>query len=220
VARPIEQAGSTPLVFEGGGDVGLTLREWPVTQAVKCLVHWQPGDPPAIAEAQARQLQVLGEACRETGHELLLELIANAKNPGDARATVEMIRRVYALGIKPDWWKLAPPEDPAGWRLIEDAIGEADPLCRGVVLLGFDAPLAELEASFAAAARAPICKGFAIGRSIFGQPAEEWLSGKIDDDGAVAAMTRAYGRLIEIWRKARKHATTAAAGAEPLKQIG
>ena len=78
----------------------------------------------------------------------------------------------------------------------------------------------ELEASFAAAARAPICKGFAIGRSIFGQPAEEWLSGKIDDDGAVAAMTRAYGRLIEIWRKARKHATTAAAGAEPLKQIG
>ncbi|HEY8012382.1 MAG TPA: 5-dehydro-2-deoxygluconokinase, partial [Dongiaceae bacterium] len=150
VARPIEQAGSTPLVFEGGGDVGLTLREWPVTQAVKCLVHWQPGDPPAIAEAQARQLQVLGEACRETGHELLLELIANAKNPGDARATVEMIRRVYALGIKPDWWKLAPPEDPAGWRLIEDAIAEADPLCRGVVLLGFDAPLAELEASFAA----------------------------------------------------------------------
>ncbi len=105
-----------------------------------------------------------------------------------AGATVEMIRRVYALGIKPDWWKLAPPEDPAGWRLIEDAIAEADPLCRGVVLLGFDAPLAELEASFAAAARAPICKGFAIGRSIFGQPAEEWLAGKIDDDGAVAAM--------------------------------
>jgi 5-dehydro-2-deoxygluconokinase len=104
--------------------------------------------------------------------------------------------------------------------MIEDAIAEADPLCRGVVLLGFDAPLTELEASFAAAARAPICKGFAIGRSIFGQPAEEWLSGKIDDDGAVAAMTRAYGRLIEIWRKARKHATTAAAGAEPLKQIG
>ena len=142
------------------------------------------------------------------------------RNPGDSRATVEMIRRVYALGLKPDWWKLAPPEDPADWRLIEDAIAEADPLCRGVVLLGFDAPLAELEASFAAAARAPICKGFAIGRSIFGKPAEEWLSGKIDDDGAVAAMARAYGRLIEIWRKARKHATTAAAGAEPLKQIG
>ena len=118
VARPIEQAGSTPVVFEGGADVGLTLREWPVTQAVKCLIHWQPDDPPAIAEAQARQLRVLGEACRETGHELLLELIANATNPGDSRATVEMIRRVYALGLKPDWWKLAPPGRPG--RLAAD----------------------------------------------------------------------------------------------------
>ena len=122
-----------------------------MTQAVKCLVHWQPDDPPSIAETQARQLRVLGEACRETGHELLLELIANAKRPGDSRATVEMIRRVYALGLKPDWWKLAPPEKPEDWRRIEGAILEADPLCRGVVLLGFDAPLVELEASFAAA---------------------------------------------------------------------
>jgi len=103
---------------------------------------------------------------------------------------------------------------------IESAIAEADPLCRGVVLLGFDAPLAELEASFAAAARAPICKGFAIGRSIFGKPAEQWLSGEIDDAAAVASMAGAYGRLIEIWRKARKSAATASAGAEPLKQIG
>jgi 5-dehydro-2-deoxygluconokinase len=191
-----------------------------VTQAVKCLIHWQPGDPPSIAETQARQLQILAEACRATDHELLLELIANARNPGDSRATVEMIRRVYALGTKPDWWKLAPPEDLADWRLIQDAIAEADPLCRGVVLLGFDAPLAELEASFAAAARASICKGFAIGRSIFGKPAEEWLADKIDDDGAVAAMASAYGRLIEIWRKARRTATKSTAGAEPLKQIG
>jgi 5-dehydro-2-deoxygluconokinase len=157
VARPIEQAGSTPLVFEGGADVGLTLREWPVTQAVKCLVHWQPGDPPSIAEAQARQLQVLGAACRETGHELLLELIANAKNPGDARATVEMIRRVYALGLKPDWWKLAPPEDPAGWRLIEDAIAEADRLC-GRRPAGFRCAAGRAGALLRATARARICR--------------------------------------------------------------
>jgi 5-dehydro-2-deoxygluconokinase len=66
----------------------------------------------------------------------------------------------------------------------------------------------------------PICKGFAIGRSIFGKPAEQWLSGEIDDAAAVASMAGAYGRLIEIWRKARKSAATASAGAEPLKQIG
>jgi 5-dehydro-2-deoxygluconokinase len=219
VARPIEAAGATPLAFVGGADVGLTLREWPVTQTVKCLVHWQPEDPPAIAEAQARQLRILGEACRGTGHELLLELIANAKRPGDGRATLEMIRRVYALGLKPDWWKLASPDEPADWRLIGEAVAAADPFCRGVLLLGFDAPLAELEASFAAAARAPICKGFAIGRSIFGQPAEDWLARRIGDEAAVAAMAGAYGRLIEIWRKART-AAGIAARALPLQHIG
>jgi 5-dehydro-2-deoxygluconokinase len=218
-ARPIEQAGVTPLTFVGGPDVGLTLREWPVTQVVKCLIHWQPHDPPEIAEAQARQLRVLGEACRETGHELLLELIANAKRPGDGQATVEMIRHVYRLGIEPDWWKLAAPDNPADWRLIGDAISACDPFCRGVLLLGFEAPLAELEVAFAAAARAPICKGFAIGRSIFGEPAEDWLAGRIDDEAAVTAMASAYGRLIEIWRKARR-AAGAVAGAEALQRIG
>jgi 5-dehydro-2-deoxygluconokinase len=218
-ARPIEQAVVTPLAFIGGADVGLTLREWPVTQVVKCLIHWQPHDPLDIAETQARQLRILGEACRETGHELLLELIANAKRPGDGPATVEMIRRVYALGVEPDWWKLAAPENPADWRLIGEAISDCDPFCRGVLLLGFEAPLAELEVAFAAAARAPVCKGFAIGRSIFGEPAEDWLAGRIDDEAAVAAMATAYGRLIDIWRKARK-AAGAAADAEALQRIG
>ncbi|HEX7199866.1 MAG TPA: DUF2090 domain-containing protein, partial [Dongiaceae bacterium] len=73
--------------------------------------------------------------------------------------------------------------------------------------------------AFAAAARAPICKGFAIGRSIFGEPAEGWLAGRIDDEAAVTAMASAYGRLIEIWRKARR-AAGAVAGAEALQRIG
>ena len=44
-----------------------------------------------------------------------------------------------------------------------------------------NAPQADLEASFALAARQPICKGFAIGRTIFGAPAKAWMTGEIDD---------------------------------------
>jgi 5-dehydro-2-deoxygluconokinase len=220
LARPIEEAGVTPLAFVGGAYVGLTLREWPVTQTVKCLIHWQPDDPPAIAEAQARQLLALGEACRQTGHELLLELIANTARPGDSAATAEMMRRVYALGLKPDWWKLAPPEDQEGWARIARTLAELDPLCRGIVLLGLDAPLAELESAFAAAARMPICKGFAVGRSIFGRPADEWFAGRIDDEAAVAAMADSYGRLIQIWRRARRAAGSGATALQPLQPIG
>ena len=56
--------------------------------------------------------------------------------------------------------------------------------------LGLDAPPDELEASFALAARQPVCKGFAIGRTIFGAPARAWMRGEIDDETAIAAHGR------------------------------
>jgi 5-dehydro-2-deoxygluconokinase len=68
-----------------------------------------------------------------------------------------------------------------------------------VLLLGLDAPEAELEAAFARAKRQSICKGFAIGRTIFGAPAAAWMRGEIDNDEAVRRMAASYGRLIAAW---------------------
>lgn len=61
------------------------------------------------------------------------------------------IKRFYNLGIKPDWWKL-PPLQAENWDAVDQLIQERDPYCRGVVLLGLDAPQAELQAGFNAAA--------------------------------------------------------------------
>jgi 5-dehydro-2-deoxygluconokinase len=72
-----------------------------------------------------------------------------------------------------------------------------------VLLLGLDAPQAELEASFARAARQPVCKGFAVGRTIFGAPARAWMQGEIDDETAVARMAATYASLIEAWDRVR-----------------
>ena len=44
---------------------------------------------------------------------------------------------------------------PPAWRAIEDAIRADDPWCRGVVLLGLEAPEDELDAAFALAAAKP-----------------------------------------------------------------
>ena len=46
---------------------------------------------------------------------------------------------MYDLGIRPDWWKLEPSEDPARWAAIQDTIRRYDPLCRGVLVLGLAA---------------------------------------------------------------------------------
>jgi 5-dehydro-2-deoxygluconokinase len=204
IARPVELPENTPLVFEAGRDPGMILREWPVDHVAKCLVYWHPDDPASLAEAQDRQIAMLGEACRQTEHELLLEVIADRSNPGDARLTSAIMRRIYGLGVRPDWWKLAAPADDAGWALIDQTIRRADTYCRGVLLLGLDAPEADLARSLAAAAVQPICKGFAIGRSIFGAAAEAWFAGKMDDEAAVAQVAAYYGRLTRVWQAARR----------------
>ena len=78
------------------------------------------------------------------------------------------------------------------------------------MVLGLDAPEAELEASFARAARFPLVKGFAVGRTIFGQAARDWFAGRIDDDAAVALMTDNYARPCATWARARADGKDAA----------
>jgi 5-dehydro-2-deoxygluconokinase len=91
----------------------------------------------------------------------------------------------------------------AGWERIDAVIHKHDRWCRGVLMLGLDAPLDTLSRSLERAARVDIVKGFAVGRSIFGDVARAWLAGEIADERAVSDMTDRFRRLISIWTKAR-----------------
>jgi 5-dehydro-2-deoxygluconokinase len=209
IGRPIEVPRSRPLEFEGAGDVGLELTRWPATHVVKCLVFYHPDDPVDLRERQERQLLRLFAACRETGHELLLEVLGPAETALDGASAAKAIERLYEIGVKPDWWKLEPASDPAAWQQIAAVIERRDPLCRGVVLLGLSAPIDELIASFETAAAFPIIKGFAVGRSIFHDVALQWLSGQVSDDEARSAMTSRLVELVDAWRAARSKAAAA-----------
>jgi len=200
IARPIELPRAIPLEFEGSADVGMTLRAWPESHVVKCLVFYHPDDPADLKKNQQQQLLRLFDAARGTQHELLLEIIPPPGKPGGAGVIAKAMQEIYDLGIKPDWWKLPPP-DKAGWREIGNTIQRNDPVCRGVLLLGLEAPEAELAKSFVAAVHEPWCKGFAVGRSIFGDAAAAWFSGKLDDKGVVEQVALRYRRLIDLWQQ-------------------
>lgn len=76
------------------------------------------------------------------GCELLVEIIAGKHGPLGEDTIARAMAELYALGIKPDWWKLEPQSSAAAWAGISAAI--AWPVCRGVVLLGLEAPQASL----------------------------------------------------------------------------
>ena len=203
VARPVEVPGSRPLAFEAGAELALALRAWPAEHVAKCLVSHHPDDPAPLREAQMAQLRTLQAACIGTGHELLVEVIPPREAPVAADTLARALEQIYAAGVRPDWWKLPPPESAEAWQRIADAIARHDPHCRGVLLLGLEASEDALASSFATAAPHPVCKGFAVGRSIFAEPATAWFAGRIDDAAVVTAVADRYSRLIALWRRAR-----------------
>jgi 5-dehydro-2-deoxygluconokinase len=204
IGRPVERPGSRPLRFESGPDVGSRLVEWPSGHVVKCLAFWHPDDPPELKAEQGSALRGLYDAARRLGRELLVEVIAGKHGPLGEGIVAEALSELYDLGIRPDWWKLEPQASPQAWRAIAATIAARDPWCRGVLLLGLDAPLAELERAFAAAAGEPIVRGFAVGRTIFGDAARSWLAGGLTDAQATDAMAERFAALVEAWRRARE----------------
>ena len=130
IGRPIELPGSLPLRFEGGADVGCTLREWPAAHCVKCLVFYHPDDPEALRDEQEAQRSACSTPARQTCHELLLEIIpSRSKAPVDDRTLGRALERFYELGVFPDWWKLPDPGSQAAW----DAIAADDRAARPVL---------------------------------------------------------------------------------------
>ncbi|MEI2267441.1 bifunctional 5-dehydro-2-deoxygluconokinase/5-dehydro-2-deoxyphosphogluconate aldolase [Erwinia sp. CGal63] len=202
IGRPIEMPGSRPLRLEHG-NIGSQLVDWPQEHVVKCLVFYHPHDSAELRKEQDELILDVWKGCNKTGHELLLEVILPESNPDKKESYyLDMLSHFYSLGVQPDWWKL-PPLSLESWQAISGLIEQQDPWCRGILILGLDAPEEKLKAGFAAAAQAPWVKGFAVGRTIFGQPSRQWLQGELNDDALIAEVKGNYLRLIDYWREVR-----------------
>ena len=204
IARPVEWPGSRPLTLEPeiGPDFG-GLSEWPLDHVVKVLCFYHPDDTDAMKAEQEAVVQRLFHAARRNRLEFLLEVIPSKVAPVQDDTSARVIQRFYDLGIFPDWWKLEPFATDEAYSLACAAITRNDPFVRGVVVLGLDAEEPALAASLSLAARHDLVKGFAVGRTIFGEAARAWLAGTITDAEAVANMSEKYARLCRIWDAAR-----------------
>ena len=152
------------------------------------------------------QLRTLYDAVQASGHELLIEIVPPRHLADGPDILLRSMQRLYNIGIYPEWWKLPPPE-ATDWPAIDALIAERDPYCRGVLLLGLSAPIDALARGFAAARQGRSCRGFAVGRTIFHEPARAWLQGSADDAALLAGIRRNFAALIDAWRGARAAAT-------------
>lgn len=207
IARPIELPSSRPLELEHG-NIGSQLVSLPREHIVKCLVFYHPDDEEQIKVHQQKTISEIYQACCQSGHELLLEIILPKSDAvysanEEAHHYFAALSQLYQLGIKPDWWKL-PAMTSDGWHNLDSLIDEHDPHCRGIVLLGLDAPIEQLDKGFRQASGSKHVQGFAVGRSIFGQPTRQWLAHKIDDETFISNVKENYRTLVSVWQQ-RNH---------------
>lgn len=199
IAKPIELPGSRPLQFEFSQDLGSRLIDWPVDHCIKVLSFYHPDDPAEMKATQIAKLRSAFEAARKVGREILIEIIASKHGKLDDQTIPRALNELYDAGLKPDWWKLEPQASRNAWAAIDAVIEKRDPLCRGVVLLGLEAPYEVLKEGFAAARTSKTVKGFAVGRTIFADASKAWLAGAMTDEEAIADMAGKFEALVNLW---------------------
>ncbi|RDL49174.1 5-dehydro-2-deoxygluconokinase [Ensifer sp. M14] len=199
IGKPIELPGSRPLQFEFSQDLGSRLIDWPVDHCIKVLSFYHPDDPAEMKATQVAKLRSAFEAARKVGREILIEIIAGKHGKLDDQTIPRALNELYDAGLKPDWWKLEPQASCGAWAAIDAVIEKRDPLCRGVVLLGLEAPYEALKDGFAAARTSKTVKGFAVGRTIFADASKAWLGGTMTDEQAVADMAGKFKALVDLW---------------------
>jgi 5-dehydro-2-deoxygluconokinase len=202
IGRPVELPASNPLQFDHGRSIGTQLVSWPQEHVAKCLVQLHPDDEVERRLEQEAQVRALYDAVQASGHELLIEVIPPKGMARDEQTVLRAVKRLYNIGVYPDWWKLE-PLSVSQWQALDALIAERDPYCRGVVLLGLNAAPEALAAAFREAAGSATCRGFMVGRTIFQEPSRGWLAGRLDDAALVAGVRANFEALVGLWRRSR-----------------
>ncbi len=201
IGRPVEIPGSVPVEFDPRSSMGLPLLKWPAAHIVKCLIFYHPDDDIELRLQQEERVRQLHADCAALDRNLLLEIISSKSgHETDHHTVANALRRFYNLGVYPTWWKLE-PQSRESWEEICTVIGHYDPLCHGILLLGLDAPEDQLQKSFEIAAEFPLCRGFAVGRSIFREAAASWFAGELGARDAVQLIADNYRRMIQFWQQ-------------------
>lgn len=217
LAMPIERSGQHWFMLEFGS---LGESAWLDHLATfdphyaKVLVRDNPDFDAQKRRQQQADLAKASAALRAAKRPLILELLVPATDEQRAthgkrydlalrpELTERVIRELQSAGVEPAIWKIE------GLDRVEDAermVAVAQSGGRGgvrCIVLGRDAPEADLDRWLRLAAGVEGFRGFAIGRSIWEQPLMDQVAGKIDDQTAIERIAASYQHYVAAYRGA------------------
>ncbi len=217
LAMPVEKSGQKEFDFEYGDAFGDHIERYDPDFS-KVLVRYNPDGDTAMNKRQAERLRRLSDWLHANDRRLLFELLVPAEEAQlasvdgdseryDAELRPElMIRAIGELqdaGIESDVWKIEGVDERADAERIATQCREGGRDGVACVVLGRGADNDRVDDWLRSAASVDGYIGFAIGRSIWGDPLKGWIDKSLRREEAASQIADNYLRFIEVYTAAR-----------------
>jgi myo-inositol catabolism protein IolC len=216
LAMPVEKSGQDEFDFEYGDEFGEHILKFDPDFS-KVLVRYNPDADPDMNGRQAERLKRLADWLHDNGRKFLFELLVPATDAQleqvggdsdryDSELRPELMRRAIAAlqdaGVEVDIWKIEGVDERADCEMIVEqtrAGGRDGVVC---VLLGRGADDDKVDHWLRQAAPVDGFVGFAIGRSIWGDPLTQYIEGSMDRKAAAEQIASNYLRFVKVYEDA------------------
>jgi myo-inositol catabolism protein IolC len=217
LAMPVEKSGQNEFDFEYGEEFGAHIEKFDPDFS-KVLVRYNPDGDAEMNRRQAERLARLSDWLHEHDRKFLFELLVPAEDAQleqvggdsdryDAELRPELMRRAIAelqdLGVEADIWKIEGVDETADCERIaaqcRSGEGREGVVC---VVLGRGADDDKVDHWLRAGAPVEAYVGFAIGRSIWGDPLRGFLDGAVSREDAAAQVADKFLRFVKVYTEA------------------
>jgi myo-inositol catabolism protein IolC len=218
LAMPVEKSGQNEFDFEYGDDFGAHIEKFDPDFS-KVLVRYNPDGDAEMNERQRERLKRLADWLHERDRKFLFELLVPAEEEQlaqvdgdedryDAELRPELMRRTITefqdAGIEVDIWKIEGIDDRADCETLARQArsgGRDGVVC---VVLGRGASDEKVDHWLTQGAPVEGYVGFAIGRSIWGDPLKAFLDGSLERGEAAQQIADNYLRFIKVYENAER----------------
>jgi len=206
-AVPVEASGLELFEFEYGEEFGEHIENLNPTFA-KVLVRYNPAPQKKDKnQDQLAKLKKLSDYCKDTNRKLLFELLVpptqtermnpNYETEVRPENTAQALREINKC-VDVTIWKLEGTTEE-GWNLILPEIDREE----GVIVLGRGEDRGQVQTWLKTASKFDQVIGFAIGRTIFAEPLEKYITQEASEEETINTISKNFKDFVDLWYEAK-----------------
>lgn len=205
---PVEKSGQEEFQFDKE-DWKKHIEEWNPNY-VKALVRYNPEADKELNQRQRDRLSELSDFLKNKENKFILELlvppteeekvIENYDNELRPELMVKAVEEFHKSNIYPEIWKIEGLDKTEDMQKVADKITENDPDAK-IIILGRGESKDHAETWLKAGAKVNTSIGFAVGRTIFLKPLEEYNKESISKEEAIDKIKENYKFFVDVWTR-------------------